>query len=90
MATQCTIAGHTYVFDVDYGEESLVARIIVRSVEGGPEGLWLVDREGGLEAADDLPGFGPNPASKSGVWPEPPQELVLAARGIARVKNHLT
>jgi hypothetical protein len=87
MAIECTIDGHEYVFDVDYGEEALVARIVVRSAEGGPEGLWLVDREGELEAAEDMPGFGPNPASGDGTWPEPPRELVRDARRIARAKN---
>ncbi len=86
MAYACTIRGHVYVFDVDYGEEAKVARIIVRSAEGGPEGLYLVDCEGELESADDLPGFGANPATRDGLWPRPPQEVVRDAQRIALAK----
>jgi hypothetical protein len=87
MAIECRIGGHEYVFDLDYGEEELLARIIVRSAEGGPEGLWLVDREGDLEAAEARPGFGPNPAADDGLWPEPPGEMVGDAQRIALAKN---
>jgi hypothetical protein len=87
MAHQSTIRGHIYVCDVDYGEETKVARIIVRSAEGGPEGLFLVDGEGELEAADDLPGFGANPAARDGLWPAPPYEVIQDARRIAMQKN---
>lgn len=89
MAFETRIAGHTYVFDVDYGEESEVARIIVRSAEGGPEGLWLVDRDGELEPAEDLAGFGPNPAADDGLWPLPPQECIRDAQRIAEQKHPL-
>ncbi len=87
MAIETNIAGHVYVFDVDYGEESEVARIIVRSAEGGPEGLWLVDRDGEIEPADDLPGFGANPAAEDGLWPRPPQECIADAQRIAEQKH---
>jgi len=87
MAFQTNIAGHVYVFDVDYGEESEVARVIVRSAEGGPEGLWLVDRDGGLEAAEDVSGFGPNPAVQDGLWPVPPEECICDAQRIAEQKH---
>ena len=87
MARECEIAGHSYVFDVDYGEELAASRIIVRSAEGGSEGLFLVYQDGSLEPADDLPGFGPNPATADGLWPEPPEELIEDARRIARMKG---
>lgn len=86
MAYQYKIAGHLYIFDVDYGEEAEVARIIVRSAKGGTEGLFLVDRTGDVESADDLPGFGPNPAAADGIWPHPPRELVRDAQRIALQK----
>ena len=86
MAYQYKIAGHVYIFDVDYGEEAEVARIIVRSAEGGSEGLFLVDRSGDVESADDLPGFGPNPAARDGIWPDPPHELIRDAQRIALQK----
>ncbi len=87
MAVEREIAGHSYVFDVDYGEEAAAARIIVRCADGGTEGLFLVFADGSLEPADDLPGFGPNPASRSGLWPEPPEELIADARKIAELKG---
>jgi hypothetical protein len=87
MAYESQIRGHTYVFDVDYGEEMETARIIVRSAEGGTEGLFLVQRDGTAEPADDLPGFGPNPAAEDGLWPLPPAELIADARRIAEAKN---
>ena len=86
MAYQYKIAGHVYIFDVDYGEEAEVARIIVRSAEGGSEGLFLVDRAGDVESADDLPGFGPYPAAGDRIWPDPPRELVRDAQRIASQK----
>lgn len=86
MAIECTIGGHEYVFDLDYGEEATVARIIVRSAEGGTEGLFLVDEEGNCEPADDLEGFGPNPASDDGLWPDPPDEMLDDARRVALAK----
>ena len=87
MAIECSIRRHIYVYDTDYGEEAEAARIIVRSAEGGTEGLFLVDREGNLEPADDLPGFGPNPASPDGIWPDPPEEMIEDARRIALAKT---
>ena len=87
MAYESEIRGHTYVFDVDYGEELETARIIVRSAEGGTEGLFLVQRDGTAEPADDLPGFGPNPAAEDGIWPLPPAELIADARRIADAKS---
>jgi hypothetical protein len=63
------------------------ARIIVRSAEGGTEGLFLVQRDGTAEPADDLPGFGPNPAAEDGLWPLPPAELIEDARRIADAKS---
>jgi hypothetical protein len=87
MAYEQLIGEHTYVFDVDYGEEHECARIIVRSAEGGPEGLFLVDAEGAAEPADDIEGFGPNPAAADGLWPLPPDELIEDARRIAVVKG---
>jgi hypothetical protein len=89
MAYEQIIGEHTYVFDVDYGEEHECARIIVRSAEGGPEGLFLVDAEGAAEPADDIEGFGPNPAVADGLWPLPPDELIEDARRIAEVKGGL-
>jgi hypothetical protein len=86
MAYERVIHGHTYVFDVDYGEELEAARIIVRSADGGPEGLFLVQRDGSLEPADDLPGFGANPVTEDGLWPEPPDEAIADARRIAEQK----
>ena len=42
---QLTKRGHTYIYDVNYGEDFLVSRIIVRSDVPGPEGLFLVKQE---------------------------------------------
>jgi hypothetical protein len=44
--------GHTYLYQVAYGEELAVARIIVRSDTAGTEGLFLVKQDGSLEPAD--------------------------------------
>ena len=52
--------GHTYLYQVDYGEENAVARIIVRADAAGTEGLFLVKPDGSLEPADDRDGFGAN------------------------------
>jgi hypothetical protein len=87
MARECEIAGHSYVFDVDYGEELTASRIVVRCADGGTEGLFLVHQDGSLEPADDLPGFGPNPATADGLWPLPPEELIRDARRIAEAKG---
>lgn len=87
MAYECVIEGHTYVFEADYGEELETARIIVRCADGGPEGLFFVQRDGTLEAADDLPGFGPNPAAPDGLWPLPPEAAIEDARHIAEQKG---
>ena len=87
MAYERVIQGHSYVFDVDYGEEVETARIIVRCADGGPEGLFLVQRDGALEPADDLPGFGANPAAADGLWPFPPEEAIADARHIAEHKG---
>jgi len=80
--------GHTYLYQVDYGEESAVARIIVRSDAASTEGLFLVKQDGSLEPADDCPGFGANCLSHDGLWPTPPREAIADARAIARQKNH--
>ena len=87
MAYECVIDGHTYVFEADYGEELETARIIVRSAAGGPEGLFFVQRDGALEAADDLPGFGPNPVAADGVWPLPPAQAIEDAQRMAEQKG---
>jgi len=87
MAYESEIQGQTYIFEVDYGEESKAARVIVRPALGGPEGLFLVFPDGSLEPAEDVPGFGPNPAAEDGRWPMPPQELIADARRIAKAKN---
>ena len=87
MPYECVFQGHSYVFEVDYGEELETARIIVRSGNGGPEGLFFVQRDGALEAADDLPGFGPNPVADDGLWPLPPDEAIADARQIAEQKG---
>ena len=81
--------GHVYVYDVDYGEELSVARIIVRSDAAGSEGLFLVKQDGSLECADDKPGFGANPLTKDGLWPTPPREAIEDARHIAQAKCHV-
>ena len=86
MVYERNMNGHSYVFDVDYGEEAEVARVIVRSDAAGREGLFLVDREGAIEAAEDLPGFGPNPLAADGLWPRPPQEAIADARLIVEHK----
>lgn len=80
--------GHTYLYQVDYGEEAAVARIIVRSDAAGTEGLFLVKQDGSLEPADDRPGFGSNPLRRDGLWPEPPREAIADGRVIARQKAH--
>jgi hypothetical protein len=79
--------GHSYIYQVDYGEESAVARIIVRSDAVGAEGLFLVKQDGSIEPADDKPGFGTNPLRPDGLWPMPPREAVADARVIAQAKN---
>ena len=78
--------GHTYLYQVDYGEESAVARIIVRSDSVGTEGLFLVKQDGSLECADDKPGFGSNALRRDGLWPTPPSEAIRDARQIAQMK----
>jgi hypothetical protein len=87
MAYECVIAGHTYIFEADPGEELETARIIIRCADGGPEGLYFVQRDGSLEPADDLPGFGPNPATLDGIWPLPPLEAIESARRMAEQKG---
>jgi hypothetical protein len=87
MAYETIIGEHSYVFDVDYGEEAEVARIIVRSDAAGAEGLFLVDADGALEPGDDIDGFGPNPLTDDGLWPDPPAEIVADAQRIAAHKN---
>lgn len=80
--------GHTYLYQVDYGEEAAVARIIVRSDAAGTEGLFLVKQDGSLEPADDRPGFGANRLRHDGLWPAPPREAIRDARIIAQQKAH--
>jgi hypothetical protein len=80
--------GHTYLYQVDYGEETSVARIIVRSDAAGTEGLFLVKQDGSLEPADDRSGFGSNTLRHDGLWPTPPREAVRDAVVIARQKAH--
>ncbi|KAA6183584.1 hypothetical protein F2Q65_15445 [Thiohalocapsa marina] len=82
--------GHLYLYRVEYGEESAVARIIVRSDAAGTEGLFLVKQDGSLEPADDRAGFGPNALNPNGLWPSPPREAIQSARDIARQKTHGT
>ena len=79
--------GHIYTYQVDYGEEARVARIIVRSDAPNAEGLFLVKQDGSLEPADDKPGFGTNRLRADGLWPEPPREAVADAREIAYNKS---
>jgi hypothetical protein len=81
--------GHTYLYQVDYGEEAAVARIIVRSDAENEEGLYLVKQDGSLEPADDKPGFGVNALSADGLWPAPPREAIDDARIIAQQKSHM-
>ncbi len=78
--------GHTYLYQVDYGEELAVARIIVRSDAAGTEGLFLVKQDGSLEPGDDLDGFGANTLRHDGIWPDPPAEAIRDARIIAKQK----
>jgi hypothetical protein len=80
--------GHTYIYQVDYGEEAAVARIIVRSDARNAEGLFLVKQDGSLEPADDKPGFGTNALRVDGLWPTPPREAIADARVIAQQKAH--
>jgi len=80
--------GHSYLYQVDYGEETAVARIIVRSDAVNAEGLFLVKQDGSVEPASDKPGFGANALSVDGLWPTPPQEAIADARVIARQKTH--
>lgn len=86
MAYQTKHGGHLYLYDVDYGEETAVARVVVRGDVAGPEGLFLVKQDGALEPADDRPGFGPNRSRRDGLWPPPPREAVADARAIAQNK----
>ena len=78
---------HTYVFEVDYGEEMLAARITVNCTGGQGEGLFLVKSGGQVEYADDLPGFSTNPVRADGIWPYPPADAVSDAQRIARAKS---
>jgi len=80
--------GHSYLYQVDYGEETAVARIIVRSDAVNAEGLFLVKQDGSVEPASDKPGFGANALSADGLWPTPPREAISDARAIARQKTH--
>lgn len=88
MAYTLRQKGHTYIYQVDYGEEAFVARIVVRSDSAGAGGLFLVKQDGSLEPADDRPGFGVNPLRPDGLWPRPPREAIDDARSIARQKAH--
>ena len=88
MPYQIKRRGHTYLYEVDYGEESRVVRIVVRSDAAGAEGLFLVKQDGSLEHADDRPGFGANGLSHDGLWPTPPREAIRDARAIAQQKAH--
>ena len=88
MAYTLRHKGHTYVYQVDYGEESAVARIIVRSDAATEEGLFLVKQDGSIEPADDRPGFGVNALRVDGLWPQPPGEAIADARVIAQQKSH--
>jgi hypothetical protein len=87
MAIEKIIGHHSYIFDVDYGEEAEVARIIVRSDAAGTEGLFLVNAEGEIEPGDDIDGFGPNPLTDDGLWPDPPEEAIADAQRIAANKD---
>jgi hypothetical protein len=78
--------GHAYYYQVDFGEESAVARIVVRSDAPNAEGLFLVKQDGSLEPADDKPGFGTNALRADGLWPSPPREAIADARVIAEQK----
>jgi hypothetical protein len=80
--------GHTYVYQVDYGEDAAVALIVVRSDAKNAEGLFLVKQDGSVEPAHDRPGFGTNRLSHDGLWPAPPREAVADARVIAQQKAH--
>jgi hypothetical protein len=87
MAYEQIIGRHSYIFDVDYGEEAEAARIIVRSDTAGTEGLFLVDADGEIEQGADIDGFGPNPLTDDSHWPEPPKEAVADAQRIAAHKD---
>lgn len=87
MAYEQIIGEHSYIFAVDYGEEAEVARIIVRSDAAGTEGLFLVDAEGAFEPGEDIDGFGPNPLTDDGIWPDPPDEAIADAQRIAANKD---
>jgi hypothetical protein len=80
--------GHTYVYQVDYGEDAAVALIVVRSDAKNAEGLFLVKQDGSVEPAHDRPGFGTNRLSHDGLWPAPPREAIADARVIAQQKAH--
>lgn len=80
--------GHAYLYQVDYGEEACVARIIVRTDAVTTEGLFLVKQDGSVEPADDRSTFGINPLRKDGLWPSPPYEAVRDGVMIARQKAH--
>jgi hypothetical protein len=79
--------GHVYIYQVDYGEESAVARIIVRADAASAEGLFLVKQDGSIEPADDKQGFGTNSLRTDGLWPTPPREAIADARVIAQQKG---
>lgn len=86
MAYKLEEGEHTYLYEVDYGEELQAARIVVSCDAATGEGLFLVKASGQLEAADDLPGFSANPLHPDGIWPEPPAEAIADAKRIAEVK----
>ena len=78
---------HTYIYQVDYGEEAAVARIVVRSDAENAEGLFLVKQDGSIEPASDRPGFGANRLRTDNLWPRPPREAIADARIIAQQKT---
>lgn len=80
--------GHSYLYQVGYGEEACVARIVVRTDSVSTEGLFLVKQDGSVEPADDRAGFGTNQLRNDGLWPSPPREAVRDAVAIARQKAH--
>lgn len=85
MAYEVEYEGHVYFYEVDYGEELGVARIVIRS-DSKNAGLFFVKPNGMFDPAVDTPGFGVNTLAQDGVWPDPPREAIEDVVKIARQK----
>jgi hypothetical protein len=79
MVRERNIHAHGDVFDIDYGEEAVVAGSSFAPIPRS-RGLSPADRDGEIEAAADLPGFGPNPLAEDRLCARTPQQAAEDVR----------